>query len=171
MSLHAQLLEQACHLARRDPYRPRQVNLRRAVSAGYYALFHFLIDRAVSELARGTGNGQLRGVLARTFQHGTMRNASLRFAKGLEGLPIALRSALPAEPFPLELTDIAAAFSEAQQARHLADYDTTHRVARPDALGQIELVSTAIRDWPRISGMPATRLFLYTLLLGDRLRA
>jgi hypothetical protein len=42
MSLHADLLEQAGNLARLDPTRPKQVNLRRAVSSAYYALFHLL---------------------------------------------------------------------------------------------------------------------------------
>jgi hypothetical protein len=46
MSLHMDLLQQARRLARLDPNRPRQANLRRAVSAAYYALFHYLIDQA-----------------------------------------------------------------------------------------------------------------------------
>jgi hypothetical protein len=42
MSLHADLLEQAGHLAQFDPTRPKQANLRRAVSSANYALFHML---------------------------------------------------------------------------------------------------------------------------------
>jgi hypothetical protein len=41
MSLHADLLEQAEHLAQLDPTRPKQANLRRAVSSAYYALIHW----------------------------------------------------------------------------------------------------------------------------------
>lgn len=45
-ALHAQLLHQARHLAIKEPSRPQQASLRRAVSTAYYALFHFLIDEA-----------------------------------------------------------------------------------------------------------------------------
>jgi hypothetical protein len=41
------LLEQARVLAKLDTRgKPRQANLRRAVSSLYYALFHFLVERA-----------------------------------------------------------------------------------------------------------------------------
>jgi hypothetical protein len=46
MSLHSDLLDQAERLATLDPRRPKQVNLRRAVSAVYYALFHLLTSEA-----------------------------------------------------------------------------------------------------------------------------
>jgi len=39
MSLHADLLDQAEHLAQLDQRRPKQASLRRAVSSAYYALF------------------------------------------------------------------------------------------------------------------------------------
>ncbi len=41
------LLEQAQHLAQREPKRPKQASLRRAISSAYYALFHLLISEAV----------------------------------------------------------------------------------------------------------------------------
>jgi uncharacterized protein (UPF0332 family) len=40
VALHDDLLAQAEHLARVDKKKPKQANLRRAVSAAYYALFH-----------------------------------------------------------------------------------------------------------------------------------
>ncbi len=51
MSLHDDLLEQAKHLANREPRRPKQASLRRAISAAYYALFHLLVDEATKLLA------------------------------------------------------------------------------------------------------------------------
>lgn len=39
MSLHADLLKQARHLATKERRRPSQASLRRAISAAYYALF------------------------------------------------------------------------------------------------------------------------------------
>lgn len=48
MALCDDLLEQAFHLARREPTRPRQASLRRALSTSYYALFHFLAAEAAA---------------------------------------------------------------------------------------------------------------------------
>ena len=47
MSLHENLLVHAEALVTMDRTKPRQANLRRAVSAAYYALFHLLIHEAV----------------------------------------------------------------------------------------------------------------------------
>jgi uncharacterized protein (UPF0332 family) len=44
--VYEHLLEQAVTLARLDSRRPKQANLRRSISAAYYALFHLLIDEA-----------------------------------------------------------------------------------------------------------------------------
>ena len=46
LSLHADLLRQARQLALKEPRRPSQASLRRAISASYYALFHLLVDEA-----------------------------------------------------------------------------------------------------------------------------
>ena len=40
------LLLQAKHLQQLDKLKPKQANLRRAVSSAYYSLFHLLIDEA-----------------------------------------------------------------------------------------------------------------------------
>jgi uncharacterized protein (UPF0332 family) len=50
MALADELIDQAYHLLSLDhPKPPKQVNLRRAVSAAYYSLFHLLIDEAVGD--------------------------------------------------------------------------------------------------------------------------
>ena len=41
--LHDELLKQARELTTLDARRPRQANLRRAISSAYYALFHLLL--------------------------------------------------------------------------------------------------------------------------------
>src|SRR5208282_4642032 len=72
MPLANDLLEQAYHLAKREPKRPRQASLRRAVSSSYYALFHLL----VSEATRNWKQAHQRPALGRYFEHGKMANAS-----------------------------------------------------------------------------------------------
>jgi hypothetical protein len=57
------LPEQAKHLANREKKKPRQASLRRAVSTGYYALFHLLIHEATLNWKRI----EQRGLLARFF--------------------------------------------------------------------------------------------------------
>ena len=47
MRLPEGLLEQAQHLVKREPKRPKQASLRRAVSTAYYGLFHLLISEAI----------------------------------------------------------------------------------------------------------------------------
>jgi hypothetical protein len=75
MSFADDLLEQAYDLANKQPANPKQASLRRAVSAAYYALFHLLIDEAVSNWAVE----RQRGLLARTFAHDRMRLLATEF--------------------------------------------------------------------------------------------
>jgi hypothetical protein len=70
MRLPEGLLEQAQHLVRREPRRPKQASLRRAISTAYYALFHLLISEAVLNWKRAAD----RAALARMFEHAHMRN-------------------------------------------------------------------------------------------------
>src|ERR1700685_1378356 len=63
------LLQQAYDLANKEPTDAKQASLRRAVSTAYYALFHLLIDEAVSKWAVE----RQRSILARTFEHPKMK--------------------------------------------------------------------------------------------------
>ena len=49
------LLEQARHLANREPKRPKQASLRRAVSTAYYAIFHLLSMETAKNWKRPRG--------------------------------------------------------------------------------------------------------------------
>ena len=70
MSLHGDLLEQAVHLAQVDTRRPKQANLRRAVSSAYYALFHLLAAEASSLYVKDAG---LASRINRTLNHAEMK--------------------------------------------------------------------------------------------------
>ena len=72
MAYHDDLLRQALQLVHVTP--PSQLTLRRAVSAAYYAVFHFLIAVATSNW----NNASLRTALARAYDHGVMKTASNR---------------------------------------------------------------------------------------------
>jgi len=158
--MYRHLLEQARHLTRREPRRPRQASLRRAVSSAYYALFHFLIDRACRQVFGGSPRRrQLRLILSRAFAHGTMHAASRRIAGG--NLPQSLGWATP---FPQPLRDVALAFMKLQEERHRADYDLSRPFSRSEAATLVELAATAIADWPAVADDDAARLYLSLLL-------
>ena len=44
--MHEDCWMQAVSLAKMDVKKPKQANLRRAISSAYYAVFHLLIDEA-----------------------------------------------------------------------------------------------------------------------------
>lgn len=77
MSLHGDLPEQAEHLAKIDMRRPKQANLRRAISASYYALFHLLTSEASALYVADFG---LAARINRTYNHGEMKKASAMIA-------------------------------------------------------------------------------------------
>ena len=97
MSLHADLLGQAAHLARKEPRRPSQASLRRAVSASYYALGHLLIDDGTKLMLSGCAREPLRHCPARAFHHGTMKRVSRQFSAG--GVSEKLLPGVPRDRF------------------------------------------------------------------------
>ena len=92
--------------------RPRETNLRRAVSTTYYALFHCLAVCCADMIVGGSGSS--RSVPAwrqayRALRHGTVRQR-------------CERSGIIAR-FPSEIQDFAEQFVDMQKKRHTADYD------------------------------------------------
>ena len=127
------LIVTARKLARASPKKPRQADLKRAVSTAYYALFHALAKNAADQLV---GVGQNRPDKAwaqvyRSLQHGEAKNA---------------RSQVRNLRFPATIVSCADAFVKLQEDRHSADYDSDHRVTRADALDAIALAEQAIKD-------------------------
>ncbi|MCY4234705.1 MAG: hypothetical protein OXE74_00040 [Cyanobacteria bacterium MAG CAR2_bin_4] len=82
MSLAAGLLQQAKDLLAQDPRKPRQVNLRRAVSTDYYSLFSLLVEEAAGIMVGGgQGKKLLRGYVIRAFSHRGMADVCRGFAR------------------------------------------------------------------------------------------
>jgi len=167
MSLATDLLEQAQHLARREPRRPKQASLRRSVSSAYYALFHLLLDEASK---RVVSDAILRGLASRAFTHGEMYKAAKCFASG-GGLPSHITAAFTGT-IPAEIKQVADAFVSLQQARHDADYNVLKSFTRQEALGHVTLAQRAFSDWDAVKGRAADKtaveLFLASLLLWER---
>jgi hypothetical protein len=163
MALHHDLLEQARHLAGREPTRPRQASLRRAVSASYYALFHLLAAEGALQSAPPRPGG-LRPQVRRAFVHADMKSLCRQFA-GRTGLSEQLR-ALVSLPLDPGLILIATTFVNQQNARHAADYDISQSFTRFDVLDMIRGVQSVFDDWSRIRTTPNAAVFLTALLLN-----
>ena len=101
--------------------RPRETNLRRAVSTTYYALFHCLALCCADLLVGGAGSSRSQPAWRqayRALQHGTARNRC-------ERRNVVAR-------FPAEIQNFANYFVYMQQRRHIADYDP-YAFSDPDA--------------------------------------
>jgi hypothetical protein len=158
------LLEQAERLATAGVGRPRQADLRRAISTAYYALFHLLTQDGAKRIATHSG---LRPLLARAYNHGDMKQVSDQFA----------RNKLPANLHPLvtnisnDLRAVAEAFFALQAARHQADYDVQpdRQFTRAIALARVHQAREAFAAWRRVRDEPATEVYLIAMLLHPKL--
>lgn len=123
--VYRDLLEQAIRLAKLDARRPKQANLRRAISSAYYALFHMLVDEACrAQIGAHHNQARFRQVLGRAFTHGTMKDACKSFGGGT--LKKSVAKGLPATfTIPPEIRNLANIFVDVQETRHVADYDLT----------------------------------------------
>lgn len=162
MSLHEGLLEQSAQLATLDRRRPKQVNLRRAVSSAYYALFHLLSSEAAGLYAV---EFELRARVCRTLNHAEMKRVSAQFA--VNKLPKGIQ---PGGPYttPADLRLVADAFLLLQQFRHEADYDHTRVFTRSEALSVVQRARSAFEAWGRVRKADDARLYLACFLLWDR---
>lgn len=168
MGLPEDLLVQARHLAQHDRRRPKQANLRRAVSSGYYALFHYLIERVTTRLIGGGARRRgLRHLLARGFDHSEMRAACTSFKGGT--LPKGVTAAVGTLSLPPELRDLATVFLDLQDLRHTADYDLSRGFSREDVLALLDVLEEAIAAFDALPDDPVKDLFLVSLLTWKRL--
>lgn len=180
MSLPLDLLEQAVHLASREPKRPKQASLRRAVSSAYYALFHLMIHDAAAIAAPGLPAG-LRALVARAMAHQDMKivcrgffNGNAAYLKSIApGAKKPFRTSeippttlsllkLPLEP---ELVLVTRAFVQLQEARHDADYNMTATLTRSEVLFVTKLAHDAFAAWARTKSTPNATVFKSALLL------
>lgn len=100
--------------------RPRETNLRRAISTIYYALFHCLAVCCADMLVGGSGSNRSRPAWRqayRALQHGTSRQRCERQS-------VIAR-------FPIEIQDFADQFVYVQKKRHRADY-YPYAISAPD---------------------------------------
>jgi uncharacterized protein (UPF0332 family) len=161
--VYKDLLEQAVRLAKLDAKKPKQANLRRAISSAYYALFHMLVDEACRvQVGAQHNQAPYRQVLGRAFAHAVMKEACKSFGGGT--LRRGVAKELPAGfAIPVEIRELAETFVDLQERRHLADYDLTERFKRSDVLSLIHLVEDRIQAFGQLASSNEKRFFLACL--------
>lgn len=132
-----------------------EAELRRGISTAYYALFHLLVNVAIS---RGVATVALRPHVARNFEHRNMKTVCARYA--------GLATDKAGQPVPAEIQRIADAFVQLQEARHKVDYNMKDPVTPVEAQTSVRMAQDAFADWTTISGNAATDAFLTELLVG-----
>lgn len=164
MALPDDLLEQASHLVNREPKKPKQASLRRAVSTAYYAVFHLLTDESARRFFPNQPAG-LRERAKRAYAHNDMSLVCRQFAKGLPDNLNDGTKALITAPLEPNLASVAEAFVELLEARHRADYDMSATFIRPEALLLIDVAQKAFTSWRGVRATPNATVFLAALLL------
>lgn len=104
------LLAQADQLVSGSPRKPKQANLRRSVSAAYYAVFHALCWSNANALA-GTGRARPERAWLQAYRAVDHGQAKSRCKTAKE------------KGFPASIQSFADAFVALQEHRHRADYD------------------------------------------------
>ena len=163
MSLPADLLEQAKMLTALDPRRPKQVNLRRAISAAYYAVFHLLTSDATALFVRD--DLELATRFNRAIDHKDILKASRNFAAGK--LPKILPRNDDILTLPRKLIQVAEAVAGLQEARHESDYNLSRRFSRNEAIGFVNTADSAYKAWAEVKQSDAARLYLSCFLLWN----
>jgi hypothetical protein len=149
----SELIAQADRLARATKRKPRQVDLKRAVSATYYAMFHALAKECADTIA---GTGPQRSDPAwvqvyRALEHGVAKNACKQARnKGI----------------PPEIVKFAETFVALQEERHAADYDPQSFYARAAVSTLVADAAQAIDDLGQVA-RAHRRAFVALVLLRE----
>jgi hypothetical protein len=81
--------------------------------------------------------------------------------------PAASTATLLAPPISPDITFVARAFVDLQDARHEADYDTLASFSKPDVMSKIHEVEQSFVKMSLIRGDPNFNVFLSALLLQE----
>jgi hypothetical protein len=122
---------------------PRQVDLRRAISAAYYGLFHFCLIAAADEFVGVTQRSTSRYALVyRSVEHKGLKELC---TETLKQVPVAkYRPYVPAGGFSSGIQEFSTAAIELQGKRHLADYNPIPRYKTSDAKVALNTARSAV---------------------------
>lgn len=144
---------------------PSDAALRRAVSTAYYALFHTIAGFAADRLVAPGSTSAAHALIYRGLDHRRMKDTCEEVAKST--LKAAVQKALERTTVSSAMKAFAVIFVPMQQLRHLADYDPTLSLSRPDVLDLIDDTESALRDFAAIPPDELTDVVTF-MLVGSR---
>ena len=133
--------------------RPRQAELRRAVSTAYYALFHALANCTTNILAGSARRGHSWEQTYRALEHGHARSQC--------------DDQVAMSRFPVEIQYFARQFVIVQHQRQLADYSPSATFSRDRVMLLIDEASDPVDSLDSASS-PDRRAFALHVLLRRR---
>lgn len=160
------LLDQADGLIAAARGRPRQADLRRAISSAYYAVFHAVITAAADEFVGAVQRGTREHALTmRSIDHRTIKACCLEIVK--TSPTRAYLPYLPGGGFSAPVLGFANVFPDLQDQRHGADYDSLSSYVTADARTMIATARGAISSL--VAAPPADRrAFLFMILFPPK---
>jgi hypothetical protein len=156
------LLDQADGLLRRPVGGPhRQADLRRAISAAYYGVFHAILTAAADQvIGKGQRGTQRYALVYRSIDHRALNGLCNLVAHA--SLPPKYRVHEPAGGFNIAMKAFARFTGELQQERHAADYDPTHWAEATKTAAMIRSARDSIQTW---NALPDDQREAFLLLL------
>jgi uncharacterized protein (UPF0332 family) len=156
MAVSHELISTARRLANATVRRPRQADLKRAVSTAYYAMFHTLAkecaDRFIGTATPSNSPAWLQ--VYRALEHGFAKHACAQVTQ---------------LGFPAGIAHFADTFVGLQIERHRADYDPQASYRRAEVLILIGEADRAIRTLKQTT-VPDRKAFAALVLLKNRQR-
>ena len=144
------LLDQSDYLIASAVGARRQVDLRRAISNAYYALFHAALTEAADDFVGKRNRQTFRyAAVYRSVSHKYLRNLCDDITK--DSLPAKYSSSVPSGGFGSEITEYAAALSSLQERRHTADYDPLANTRLSDASLAVAESRSALAKFRQVS--------------------
>lgn len=137
--------------------RPRQTNLRRAVSTAYYALFHCLAACCADTLVGGDGANRSEQAWRQTYRaldHGLARQRCEQ----------ATGSRFPDPRFPPEVLQFATLFVSMQKERHSSDYDPYQDLSKASVMQSINAAEDAMTQFLKAPDKDRRAFAVYVLL-------
>ena len=132
--------------------RPRETDLRRAVSTAYYAMFHCLALCCADALAGKTSANRSRRAWLQTYRALEHRDARKR----CEGPRI--------REFPDAIQEFARQFVNMQGLRHHADYNPAKSFALSEVIQEIDATEEIIGEFAKAPANDRRAFAVYALL-------
>jgi hypothetical protein len=146
--------------------RPRQVDLRRAISNAYYCVFHAILGASADHfVGRSKGSTPQYTLVYRSVDHGSLRSLCAELKN--RRLTQKIASHAPESGFDPDIQALAKFVLELQEKRIAADYDPGIRVKALDARLAVEAARTALRHLDQ-AGVASREAFLSLLIFRPR---